>query len=492
MICTHNDDRHFTHGEASKEQIYRVSKEQIYADDLSIMFLRRSRALRMVMRILQLYHEWCGLAINMTKTACVHIGARLNDPKLCPEMDLEWPDSFPLLGITFTKDIDELYNNFEKPLEKMEKEIELWKARVQTPAGRINIFKSMLLSKFTHLSISLTAKPQLITKLTEAANYFIWGVHQNKIAYKRMILPPEQGGMGAVNIEQFFRLLKVSWFVKATESTDVWVAVLESILAENGINSVEEVFTVGDEKLRNVERKTKHPFWKEALNTLADVKVAYHKSHRDRAIQTSPFDTALLMKPVDRRNRKEPFKKAEFGEMADFVDTCKDLIGQRGLRTYEELQDNGITVNFLTWRSFQEAYNENINSIKDKGLKNKYKSFREFMEKNKGTSVFRKLLQKTMTPPTESQTFKEKWVQKLGVEIHEDSWPRIFRFYDKLKLYPTAKYLNFRILNRFVGVGHLVAKIFQGTTNLCIFCRLANRADADETIEHLFSECSDV
>ena len=138
--------------------------------------------------------------------------------------------------------------------------------------------------------------------------------------------------------------------------------------------------------------------------------------------------------------------------------------------TYEELQENGIQTNFLTWRSFQESYNGMIQGITDTRTKNKYKSFRDFMVKNKGTSAFRRLLQKSSVPPVESQTFREKWVWKLGVEIHEDTWPRIFRFYDKLKMYPTAKYCNFRILNRFVGVGHLVAKMFPGTTNLCIFC----------------------
>ena len=92
--------------------------------------------------------------------------------------------------------------------------------------------------------------------------------------------------------------------------------------------------------------------------------------------------------------------------MAGFVGSCSDLMGPTGLMTYAELQAIGRQINFLTWRSFEESYNEMLQQITDTGIKNKYGNFREFMVKNKGTSAYRKLLQKSAPPPKESKTFK--------------------------------------------------------------------------------------
>ena len=48
--------------------------------------------------------------------------------------------------------------------------------------------------------------------LKKMFNKFIWGGSVNKIAYKRMVVNRREGGMGVIDIKQFWAVLKVGWF----------------------------------------------------------------------------------------------------------------------------------------------------------------------------------------------------------------------------------------------------------------------------------------
>ena len=94
----------------------------------------------------------------MEKTKVVQIGGlRDNRMKSYNDKELIWTSEFESLGITFKinemKDITEI--NMDKKLIEINKLMALWLPRNLTPYCKITIFKSLMLSKITHILLSL-------------------------------------------------------------------------------------------------------------------------------------------------------------------------------------------------------------------------------------------------------------------------------------------------------------------------------------------------
>ena len=78
------------------------------------------------MRIMEAFRLASGLAMNQSKTCLVNAGANLDQENLCPELnELQWPDSFRLLGINFTRDFNQSDNNYQLPLKAINTELAL-------------------------------------------------------------------------------------------------------------------------------------------------------------------------------------------------------------------------------------------------------------------------------------------------------------------------------------------------------------------------------
>ena len=125
------------------------------------MFLKASeKKLKLCLRILQWFYEISGLKINIKKTKVIRIGSiRETDRRYCKENNLDWVSKFDALGITY--DILNMHNlteiNINGKFAKMMHLIQSWSKRNITPLGRIKVLKGLILSKITHILISLPA-----------------------------------------------------------------------------------------------------------------------------------------------------------------------------------------------------------------------------------------------------------------------------------------------------------------------------------------------
>ena len=90
--------------------------------------------------------------------------------------------SFNLLGIHFTADLDLeglVDINYNLQIPKIKVLIKQWKRRILTPIGRITVVKTLIISKLTHLFISLpTPTKNIISSLNKDIFEFI---NNNKI-----------------------------------------------------------------------------------------------------------------------------------------------------------------------------------------------------------------------------------------------------------------------------------------------------------------------
>ena len=108
-----------------------------------------------------------GLNINKDKTNVVKIGAtRGRSIPWQGKFGLKWATTFEILGIHYDvnhmNEITEI--NIFKKLCEIKKLIRVWQSRNLTPYGKVTIIKSLLLSKITHMLLSLSSPNYFVLK----------------------------------------------------------------------------------------------------------------------------------------------------------------------------------------------------------------------------------------------------------------------------------------------------------------------------------------
>ena len=84
-------------------------------------------------------------------------------------------DTIKILGIHYSYN-KQLENdeNFKKYIAKIENVLKLWRARDLLLEGKITVFKSLTLSKITHMALVKTIPPSITEPLNKTQKNFIW------------------------------------------------------------------------------------------------------------------------------------------------------------------------------------------------------------------------------------------------------------------------------------------------------------------------------
>ena len=149
-----------------------------YVDDLTLLIQEDLNSVVEVLLILKWFKMVSGLDINKDKTIIVIIGAsRGRSILLQGEFGFEWAANIETLGIYY--DINHMNEitdiNIFRKLGEIKKIIRIWQPRNRTPYGKVTIIKSLLLSKITHMLLSLPSQNFIcITELNNAFCSFLW------------------------------------------------------------------------------------------------------------------------------------------------------------------------------------------------------------------------------------------------------------------------------------------------------------------------------
>ena len=80
------------------------------------------------------------------------LGRRVKtDTKICPDLKLNYVNRLKVLGVTFASDPKDMEENFEKKVTEIKKLLNRWSFRNLTVYGRVELVKSLALSKITHI-----------------------------------------------------------------------------------------------------------------------------------------------------------------------------------------------------------------------------------------------------------------------------------------------------------------------------------------------------
>ena len=154
-------------------------KVSLYADDTTV-FVRDLDSIANLLALLNDFKQLSGLEINTTKTEGMWLGLWKSNTKASFGFRSH-RDPIKALGIFFSYD-----SNKANELRK-EKTLNSWKRRNLTFYGKVNIVKSLGLSKLIYSASVLVIPEQLINEINSLIQNFIWDGKPTKIKKSTII-----------------------------------------------------------------------------------------------------------------------------------------------------------------------------------------------------------------------------------------------------------------------------------------------------------------
>ena len=172
-----------------------------YADDTTIFFKNTEFAIN----LLDIFKHFFTIFRSQTKQIKMS-----NSRYKCSERGKD-EDTIKVLGIHYSCN-KQLENdeNFEKYIAN-ENVLKLWRKRNLSLEGKITVFKSLALTKITHLALVKTILPSMIDQLNKTQENFIWNGLNPKIKTSTFNNNYENDRLKNVNIAAKISSLQSSW-----------------------------------------------------------------------------------------------------------------------------------------------------------------------------------------------------------------------------------------------------------------------------------------
>ena len=457
--------------------LYNLSQ---YADDTQIFLDGSEASLRATLDILDKFYKMSGLKINKDKTKAIWIGSRINSTKiLCREHNLDWEQGpIKILGVTFSPEVFNIWDiNSQDTLAKIEKIIKIWSQRKLTLPGRITVIKSIALSKFTHLFISLPNPPdELLKRLDKIFYKFLRNSGPDRISRNIMIRNEREGGLRMIQIRTFIKALKVTWFRR--------LLINPKNITWSSLSNIEfaKLFSLGDGYALRITQELRNPFWVDLLHSWKEF-INCQKTESLSDILYSPvwFNSEL-------QGGQNIFYKNWYDKG---IRNILDIINVQGeFYNFADLKNAyGIRGTFL---NFQAIINRIPNDWKNK-INNNKEICRDFkynivqanpinilLRDKKGSRRIYDIFIKNIR-----QDVQIRWSRDLGI-IQREDWINInstIKEFSEVKL----KDFQFKINNKILVTKSFLHRINLIDNNTCSLCM-----EYPETIKHLFFECEKV
>ena len=108
-------------------------------------------------------------------------------------------------------------------MNNLEKTLNGWKQRKLTLLGRMNIVKTVGLSKLTYSASVLSIPKHLVKEINRIAYNFIWDGKPAKVKRSTIVREKKRGGLEIVDFKIMNKALKVAWTERLkTPSSASW------------------------------------------------------------------------------------------------------------------------------------------------------------------------------------------------------------------------------------------------------------------------------
>ena len=207
---------------------------ELYADDCTIFLQPSEQSLRKTVDTLDSFFKLSGLKISVSKTKAIWFGSgSSNTFQICPDLNLDWDSSFKLLGIDFKNDLIGMESNYESKVNEIKKIFNSWTNRILTVYGRAVIIKTLAMPKLTQLALVLPNLDNKKIKYLENLIFsFLWENKPDKVCREDAKISEKAGGLGIIDVNNFWKSLKLSWLRRASSSSAFWPKILCLLIRE--------------------------------------------------------------------------------------------------------------------------------------------------------------------------------------------------------------------------------------------------------------------
>ena len=448
-----------------------------FADDTTLIMDGSQGSLQAALNTLEIFGSISGLRINKDKTKIIWIGKKRNSIDILEtQPPLQWGSTeFDLLGLTFSTDMSKILElNYKKYLPVITNTIKHWNNRYLTPIGKITIIKTFLMSKLIHLFTSLpTPSDEFIKQVQTQIYQFLWDGKPDKIKRSQLTQQYKKAGLQMLDIKNFIKSLKISWFRRLIENTDnPWIYPFRTTIAP-----VYSLYELGDLNIISLARNSKNEFWKSALFALKDylAKVSLEES----------FNVLNVPLWLNSNISKYPIYLKSWSDKG--ISTIGDVLDSNyNMLSPEEIFNKyNVNTDFLTQlrlRRVVTSYisNNDILQINNLSYTRPHVPYlvSKLRSKNKNN------IYKTLIKDDSFNYFNPKWEVDLGQQIDDQTFSKAFNICFKTVENNYIKWHQYKILTRILGIKSKLCKMKIKDDAICRLCK-----NHEETLIHLFAKC---
>ena len=185
-------------------------KVSLNADDTTA-FVQDLDSITILLTLLNKFKSVSGLEINPAKTEGMWLGSWKNNTET--NFGFRWPrDPIKILGVFFSYDSNKSNElNFAEKIRTLEKTLNIWKRRNLTLYGKINIVKTLGLSKLIYNTSVLVIPEKGIKEIETLTFDFIWYGKPAKIKKSTIIGEKTHDGLKMTDFHTMNKSLKFAW-----------------------------------------------------------------------------------------------------------------------------------------------------------------------------------------------------------------------------------------------------------------------------------------
>ena len=357
--------------------------------------------------------------------------------------------------------------NIENKILEIQKLIYLWNARNLTPYGKITIIKSLLISKITHVLLSLPS-PNRTTfdKLEDMFKSFLWGKKPPK--FRKSILENlnNLGGMKMTDLKTFDYSLKISWIKRLISQNEGWA----EFPLEMGIL---KTIQYGDQYLHKLKQQLRNKFWIDMLNGL---QILSSKFKIKNAVQVHCMPLWYNSR-LEFQYRRD-WEKKGYKVLGDILDEEGTLLSSI------ELVNRGMKINFLDYFNLKKKITDL--QITQQTVEHGPYIPRILFEIGMGEKGCSKIYNKLMSYNGNLlKEIQEKWECTLNDHLTYEIVEHAFKKLTKMKTGPYQKYFQFKFLHNRTITREKLFRMEISDSNICKNCE-----QEIDTLQHAFLDCN--
>ena len=167
--------------------------------------------------VISTYERGTGAKLNRSKTEAMWLGAwksRVDEP-----LGLTWVKKMKILGVVFgTIPVEQ--DNWQPKINKLDKLVNLWKARSLSFVGKSVIINVLGLSKLFYLAKILVLPAWVPRRVNQIIWPFLWGCKMETVSRNTCFCAPLDGGLNIINFPLKCAALRVSSMVFTINSPE--------------------------------------------------------------------------------------------------------------------------------------------------------------------------------------------------------------------------------------------------------------------------------